>query len=157
MPMLTPAPAPLRRARPRHLRHPLPRAERPAPRPAFSDDTLNLDPQAVAGALFRPRDPETPETPETRKKPEQEEERTGITLPPRRFPSRTHGPSGRHLAPAEKEFLALFGLALILGGGALGFGPLSRADLLLSGVVLLAGLGLLAFGWSARRHRPSDE
>ncbi len=151
MPMLTPAPAPLRRTRPRHLRHPLPQAERPAPRPALPDDTLNLDPQAVVGALFRPQAPETPE------KPAKEEERTGVTLPPRRFPSRTHGQSGRHLAPAEKEFLVLFGLALLLGGGALGFGPLSRADLLLAGVVLLSGLGLLAFGWSARRHRPTDE
>lgn len=104
----------------------------------------------MAGALFRPH------APATREKPGKEEERTGVTLPPRRFPSRTHGQSGRHLAPAEKEFLALFGMALLLGGGALGFGPLSRADLLLAGIVLLSGLGLLAFGWSARRHRPAD-
>jgi hypothetical protein len=151
MPMLTPAPAPLRRARPRHLRHPLPQAERPAPRPAFPDDTLNLDPQAVAGALFR-----SP-LPERRERPEKDDERTGVTLPPRRFPSRTHGQSGRHLAPAEKEFLLLFGMALGLGGGALFLGQLSRTDLLLAGVVLLSGLGLLAFGYSARRSQPTDE
>jgi hypothetical protein len=156
MPMLTPAPAPLRRARPRHLRHPLPQAERPAPRPAFPDDTLNLDPQAVVGALFRSPTPEKPGKRE-RQKPEKDDEPTGVTLPPRRFPSRTHGQSGRHLSPAEKEFLVLFGMALCLGGGALFLGQLSRTDLLLAGVVLLSGLGLLAFGYSARRSQPTDE
>jgi hypothetical protein len=145
MPMLTPAPGPLRRTRPRHLRHPLPQADKPVPRPAFSDDTLSLRPQAVSGALFRPPTRET------------EDERTGITLPPRRFPSRTHGQSGRRLAPAEKEFLALFGVALGLGTAALGFGQLSRGDLLLSGIVLLSGLGLLGLGYAARRHRPADD
>ena len=102
----------------------------------------------MAGALFRPPTPE---------RPAQEEERTGVTLPPRRFPSRTHGQSGRHLAPAEKEFLALSGLALGLGGGALSFGPLSRADLLLAGIVLVSSLGLFALGYSARKRQPADE
>jgi hypothetical protein len=101
----------------------------------------------VAGALFRPPTPRA----------ERDEERTGITLPPQRFPSRAHGRSGRQLPLAEKEFLALFVLALGLGGGALFFGRLSRADLLLAGSVLLSGLGLFALGYATRRRQPADE
>ena len=150
MPRLTPAPAPLRRSRPRHFRPPLSLAERPAPQPALPDDTLNLGPQAVVGALFRSPDPRVART-------ETEDERTGVTLPPQRFPGRAHGRSGRRLAPAEREFLALLGIALGLGVGALLLGRLSPADLLLAGAVLLSSLGLFALGYSTRQKKPADE
>jgi hypothetical protein len=149
MPRLTPAPAPLRRSRPRHFRRPLSLAERPAPQPALPDDTLNLGPQAVVGALFHPPHPRVPRT--------EEDERTGVTLPPQRFPSRTHGRSGRRLAPPEREFLALLGIALGLGVGALLLGRFSLADLLLAGAVLLSSLGLFALGYSTRQQKPADE
>src|SRR6185369_4970036 len=102
MPLLTPAPAPLRRTRSRRLRHPLLEAERPAPRPVLPDDTQNLRPQAVAGALFRPPRP-------ARKEPaRRDDERTSVTLPPLRPPSRVHGHGGLgRLGAPEREFLAL--------------------------------------------------
>ena len=146
--MLTPAPAPLRRTRPRRHRRPLFPAERPAPRPVLPDDTQSLRPQAVAGALFKPP-PLQPPAP-------REDERTGVTLPPLRSPSRAPGGSRRLGAP-EREFLALFVIALGLEGAALLLGrdELSPADLLLSGAALLSGLGLLVLGHAASRPQKS--
>jgi hypothetical protein len=141
--MLTPAPAPLRRTRFRHLRHPLLQAEKPAPPPALPDDTQNLKPQAVAGALFRPPRPARPA--------EKADERTAVTLPPARSPGR-----GAHLAAPEREFLALFVIALGLAGAALFVGreTLAAADLLLAGTVLLSGLGMLVLGYASRARQP---
>jgi hypothetical protein len=104
----------------------------------------------VVGALFRPPHPRIDRA-------EKEDERTGVTLPPQRFPSRAHGRSGRLLAPPEREFLVFLAIALGLGGGALLLGRLSPADLLLAGSVLLSSLGLFALGYSARQQKPADE
>jgi len=115
----------------------------PVPRPAPSDDTQSLGPQAATGALFRP-------SPKAKA-----DESTGITLPPARSGGRLHG-RGRLGAP-ERELLAALLLALVLSAAAVAYsrvtpGALSTTELLLAGAVLLSGLGLLALGTAARRR-----
>ena len=141
------APAPLRRTRPRTLRPPF-GVETPAPLPAPSDETESLKPQAVPGALFSP-----PPAPIGKK----EEERTAVTLPPARSKSLLDRGRGRLAAP-EREFLALFGIALGLELSALFLDrtAVSDGDLLLSGAVLLSGLCLLALGCAARSRPQGD-
>jgi hypothetical protein len=119
----------------------------PVPRPASSDDTQSLGPQAATGALFSPPAPAPRD---------ESDERTGITLPPKRYSSRAHDRGGR-LADPERELLAALLVALLLSVAALFYGRLSPGmlsvtDLLLAGAVLLSGLGLLAMGYSARRR-----
>jgi hypothetical protein len=105
----------------------------------------------VAGALFKPPLPALkPPTPK-------EDERTAVTLPPARSPGRVHGVSEGRLGAPEREFLALFVIALGLAAAALllGGNRLSAADLLLSGVVLLSGLGMLILGYASRAQTPA--
>jgi hypothetical protein len=114
------------------------------------EETQNLKPQAVTGALFPPR---------PARARRDEEERTAVTLPPARSPSRIHGRGGRRLAGPEKEFLVLFVIALGLEAAALFLdrSAISDSDLLLSGAILLSGLGLLALGCAARSRSAGDD
>ncbi len=140
------APAPLRRPRPRTLRPPF-GGERPTPLPASTEVTENLQPQAVAGALFSPPPSRSGE----------EEERTAATLPPIRSRNLFERGRGRLAAP-EREFLALFAVAvgLMLSALFLDRSAVSDGDLLLSGAVLLSGLCLLALGCAARSRSAGD-
>jgi hypothetical protein len=136
------APAPLRRTRPRPLRPPF-GGDKPAPLPAPPDETESLKPQAVAGALFSP-------APARARK--EEEERTAATLPPVRSQKGLLGRGRGRFAGPEREFLALFAVALGLELSALFLDrtAVSEGDLLLSGAILLSGLCLLALGCAAR-------
>ena len=106
----------------------------------------------MAGALFRhPR-------PARQEPARRDDERTSVTLPPLRPPSRVHGHGGLgRLGAPEREFLALLLIALGLEGTALFLGreALSAADFLLAGAVPLSGLGMLLLRYASRTQKPA--